>query len=533
MLRTIFFIYASFISIAVHAQYEASHISSKLKENANVVVRLSKEEVLLKSKGEAIIRKHYVYTILNSSGNDHAKLVMDYDKLRKVNKIEGTLYDAGGTKIRSLKKNDVKDYSNTSEANLADDDRVKFHHFNHTSYPYSVEYQTEMEYDGVFYLPAWLPVFNENVSVESASLKVTTAADYLLRYKTYNYAQQPVVTDVKKEKEYNWSVSDIAAIKDEPYSPIWYEMVPTVFLAPSSFEMQKYSGSMNNWQEFGKFIYTLNANRNILPDNIKQKVHALTDALPNDKQKIIALYKYLQQNTRYISIQLGIGGWQTLDANFVASKGYGDCKALSNYMNALLNEAGIPSYTALIKAGSNAADIMTDFSSNQFNHVIVCVPQPKDSIWLECTSQTSEPGYMGSFTGNRQALLISEKGGILVKTSSYISSDNLQKRKIKAVVSEEGELKADILSYYSGLQQDRLDDKMKQASAPEFTEYMRRKFNLSSYEVIDFFHKTNKHAVPSIEENVKIIFWPSIFTADLYSAVPLRKLAGAGIDSAL
>ncbi|MFT3981956.1 MAG: DUF3857 domain-containing protein [Ferruginibacter sp.] len=489
---------------SVKAQYAVADIPQELKENADLVVRLSEENIYIKDKGNAVLHNHYVYTIMNSAADEHANLVISYDKLRKVSSISGNLYGADGIKIRSLKKSEVRDYSNTSESNLADDDRVKHHNFEHKTYPYTIEYETEEEFNGIFYLPAWVPVFDENVSIQSSSLKVVAAPDYQLRFKAYNYTGEPQVADVKKTKEYSWNVSKLPAVKSEPYIPAWFEITPTVFIAPSQFKMQQYEGSMNNWQEFGAFIYKLNANRDVLPVAVKQKVHALTDAVNDPAKKVDILYKYLQQNTRYISIQLGIGGWQTLDATFVAEKGYGDCKALSNYMTALLKEAGIPAYTALIKSGSSSNEIISDFSSNQFNHVIVCVPQAKDSIWLECTSQTTPAGYMGSFTGNREALLISDKGGMLVRTPFYKASDNLQVRKIKGTISEQGELIANVNTYYSGTQQDRLDGMLKQSSNSQLAEYMRNKFDLTSYEVIEFSHVAKDLPLPSIEEKVKL-----------------------------
>jgi len=76
-----------------------------------------------------------------------------------------------------------------------------------------------------------------------------------------------------------------------------------------------------------------------LPDNIKKEVHELTDNLKDVRQKVYVLYDFLQKNTHYINVSLGIGGWQPFPADYVAIKRYGDCKALSNYMVALLKEA--------------------------------------------------------------------------------------------------------------------------------------------------------------------------------------------------
>lgn len=493
-----------FFSLLSSAQYNSADISSALKENANIIVRLEEEDIQIKSKGSAVIRNHYIYTVLNSGGDKYAEFVTHYDKLRKIVSLDGSLYDANGTKLRSVKKGEIKDYSNTSEDNLADDDRIKHHSFSHRIYPYTIEYESVVEYYGLFHLPVWIPVFGENISVEKSRLKVTAPADYRLRFKSYNYKNEPVVSRVKDDNEYSWEISQYNAVKKEVYSPSWYEITPSVFLAPSAFEMQRYEGTMNSWQEFGAFMYKLNAGRDQLPSGIKQKVHQLTDGLSDNRQKINTLYKYLQQNTRYISIQLGIGGWQTLDAGFVAGNGYGDCKALTNYMYALLKEAGIRSYPALIRAGSSENPVINDFTSNQFNHVILCVPQAKDSIWLECTSQNAQPGYLGSFTGNRQALLIDEKASTLVWTPAYSAKDNIQVRNIKAVINEEGLLQADVETKYSATQQDQLDALLKMSSRDQLAEYMRNKFDLSSYEVDNYTHEKSKDALPAIQEKVSL-----------------------------
>lgn len=487
-----------------HAQYNSALILPATKENASIIVRLEEKNVQIKSKSSAVIRNHYVYTVLNAGGDKYAEFITHYDKLRKIVSIDGALYDADGNKIRSVKKGEIKDYSNTSESNLADDDRIKYHSFSHRIYPYTIEYESIVEFDGIFHLPGWVPVFGEKVAVEKSSLKVTAPSDYQLRFKSYNYPGEPIISKVKNTSEYNWEISKYNAVKEEDYSPSWHEITPSVLLAPSAFEMQRYEGNMNNWQEFGTFIYRLNAGRDQLPSHIRQKVHQLTDGVSDNRQKINLLYKYLQQNTRYISIQFGIGGWQTLDADFVAANGYGDCKALTNYMYALLKEAGIRSYQALINAGSTGTPVISDFISNQFNHVILCVPQAKDSIWLECTNQTVEPGYMGSFTGNRQALLIDEKTSTLVWTPAYGAKDNLQVRHIKATINEEGLLHADITTRYSAIQQDHLDALLKMSSKDQLTEYMRNKFELSSYEIENFAHEKTREALPAVQEKVSI-----------------------------
>ena len=79
-------------------------------------------------------------------------------------------------------------------------------------------------------------------------------------------------------------------------------------------------------------------------------------------------------------------------------------------MYSILKEAGIVSYYAVVRAGKNANYITEDFPSQQFNHVILCVPVEKRFCLVECTSQTMPAGYLGDFTSDRYALLVDETG---------------------------------------------------------------------------------------------------------------------------
>ena len=131
----------------------------------------------------------------------------------------------------------------------------------------------------------------------------------------------------------------------------------------SDVEMGEYKGSMNTWNDYAKFYGSLQKGPgDILPDETKQKVHELIRDIKDPETNVAVLYNYLQQNTHYVGIQLGIGGWQTYDASYVATKKYGDCKALSNFMVSLLKEAGIKGHAVVIEAGKEEKDFVTDFT---------------------------------------------------------------------------------------------------------------------------------------------------------------------------
>lgn len=507
-MRKIFFIgcalAAAITSAAADGLYSIKNIPDSLLKKANIVKRTENIRFEIVSTGETVLQQHYVFTILNEAGDKYSTFVEYYDKLRKVTSIEGTLYDALGNEIKKLKSKDVMDMSAVDDISLMDDNRKKVHDFYYKSYPYTIEYKSEIRYNNTFHFPGWYPQEYEHLSVQQSSMTVVMPATYDVRYRMYNYAGQPEATTEKGKKVLKWSVANVKAIKREPYAPRWHELVTIVRLAPTAFELEGYKGNMTSWGEFGKFLYQLNKGRDVLPEAIKQKVQALVAGVKDDKEKVKILYAFMQQNTRYISIQLGLGGWQPFEATFVSQKAYGDCKALSNYMYSLLKEAGIRSVYTLIKAGDYDYYMADDFPSNQFNHAILCVPFAKDSLWLECTSQTKPAGYMGNFTGNRKALLVDETGGTLVNTPRYISDDNLQLRTVKGTLDKEGSLSMKVSTQYKAFQQDDLHSKINALSKSKVQELLQEELSLTNYHIASFQYQENKDVIPNIVEDLDI-----------------------------
>jgi len=502
----------------VQAQsYSTTLIPDSLRKGARVVVREREEILELKSPGKGTLKEHLVFTILNSNGDNLAGYGTRYDKFTSISSLSGVLYDSTGKSVKKAKRKDMDDRGYEDGFSLASDARYIVHDFYCRTYPYTVEYQEEDDLNGIRGLAGWMPLISPGISTQHTKYTVIAPKDYMLRWKLFNGALPPQITESGDKKIYTWEASDLKPRHRETGGPLWQEMVAYVRLGPSEFEAQGYKGDMSTWAGYGKFIEQLRVGRDVLPDDIKRQVHALTDTIPDKRRKVYALYQFLQQNTHYISIQLGIGGWQPFSAEYVATRKYGDCKALSNYMIALLKEAGITGKYVEIESGDDPSPMIEDFPSSQFDHVIACVPMEKDTIWLECTSQTNAAGYMGSFTGGRKAVLIDEEGGHVVQTPSYSAYDNTQSRIIRAKVGAEGDLDAEVNTEYHCIRQETPHDVMNVLGAEQREKYLNNLFSLPTYKVEKSHYEEEKGPKPVVREDLHV-------QAPNYATVTGRRL---------
>lgn len=476
-------------------KYPVDAIPEKLKQNANAVVREDQMVFTISSSSSAKLHVYFAATILNEKARNFSFQYVNYDKLRKVTSINGAIYNAKGELIKRLKNSDFIDRS--AFDGMYSDNRAKIADLSSPTYPYTVEFEYDLTYKYLFNIDGTTIIPGGHVGVEHAFYQIIYPAELKPRYRAYNISQKPEITsDGKGNESVTWDFRDMKPIPLEPYISE-AEVLPHIDAAPTQFEYDGYQGRMDTWESFGQWIKTLNDGRGVLPEKTRMVVARLTTDLNSTEEKARVLYEYIQNRTRYVSIQLGIGGYQPFEARVVDETGYGDCKALSNYMVALLAEAGVKANYTLILAGRDRDDIDADFPSSQFNHVVVSIPNSGDTLWLECTSQSFPFGYLGRFTSNRHALSISDDGARIVKTPAYPPEDNIQSRSAVVKVEPDGNAVAKVTTSLSGLQYENGGLAFVIASgANDQEKWIREDTQIPNFDLVHYAFKQQKERIP-------------------------------------
>lgn len=442
---------------APELRYPASSIADSLRKGSAAVVRRDLWQYEVRDAARAGYRREYAVTILDHEAQGLAAVQLGYDAHIRIVDINARLYDGSGRLVRTLKLKDFADLSAFQDFSIFEDNRMKQADLRWASYPYTVEVTYETERDGQLTYPTWNPYPAFKVAVEHSEFHISLPEGFELRYRSRNGAPEAVVSQVAGGGTlYRWESRNLRAMPHEERMPRAMEVFPHVATAPAAFSYDGYSGDMSSWEGIAGFQRQLNSGRDLLPEATRQKVLAMVADAGSDTEKIARLYRFLQQHTRYVSVQLGIGGLQPFTAEYVDRVGYGDCKALTNYMQALLRAAGIPSCYALIRAGQEEAEIDTGFPSLQFNHVILCVPNRGDTIWLECTSQKQAMGYLGSFTHDRYVLLVTEQGYRITRTPVYGEDENLQLRHARVQLEPNGSARLQVETRFTGMQNETI-----------------------------------------------------------------------------
>ena len=365
------------ICLSLHIQPACAQ---DILKDANSVIVEARTEVLCKSMTQSIEKESLTITILNRKGLEAAHFFCGCDMFRSLQKFSGEIINADGQSVRKIKKSELQKSEYSSS--LSTDDYFYFYECNYPSLPFTVKYEWEVKCNnGLIGYPPFIPLADFNQGVEKATYRIELPAGQGCRYRELNTQGKGIQvkesTGANGQQVIEATASKLSPIIKEPFGPDFTELFPRVYFAPSAFKYDKSEGDMSNWQKYGEWQYRLLDGRDLLTEPFRAKLHELTAHCTTDRDKVKAIYDYLAKTTRYVSIT---------------------------------NERLLPDFS----------------SANQMNHVILQVPLPQDTLWLECTNPSFPFGYVHQDIAGHDALLIEPTGGQMYRLPTYPDSLNTQ-----------------------------------------------------------------------------------------------------------
>lgn len=454
-LLLLFCAFLAFTSLTSQENYQALDLDPLLTKDANAVVRLDRMKIDVMSNNSMKYEVNIAVTVLNKMGDNFARTRLSYDKEKKIKSIEAFVYDQFGKEVRHIKRKDFQDLSAADGFSLYRDDRLLYYRYTPVQYPYTLVFNYKVETSDTGFFPPWYFISGYEVSVQKSHYEISYATESLKpEIKEYN------LTDFDHQKTDSsnmiiYKAENIPAFKHEQLSPGFAELAPRLKVRLKNFTLKGVEAKVSNWNELGAWINNeLLKNQDELPAETIRTAKELVKGVEDPLEKAKIIYKYVQDNTRYISVQIGIGGWQPISAIEVDKVKYGDCKGLSNYTKALMNAVGVDAYYVVVHAGNSKLDFDKDFSVLQGNHAILTIPYNGEYYWIDCTSQVHPFGFIGDFTDDRNVLVVKPSGGEIVRTTAYLNGQNRQNTNAAYTLSSDGAIIAKVKINTTGVQYD-------------------------------------------------------------------------------
>jgi len=426
-----------------------------------------------------------VFKVLRREGVDDTSaltLYTSYDD--KVKDMKGWCIDASGKKSK-VGNQDVLDMAVSD--NLYSDARIKKLVVPDVKQGCVVGYEWEIEskplsMEDVIHFQHEIPVFRSIINVTMPS-SYQYNADWV-NWKAENPRNETTEDD---KKSFNWELMNIPPIEDEPSMPAYRAIAGWLGLRfKSSRAINSY---FSNWNEIGKGIGRLTANC-VTPDSaIEQETKKIVSSTTNSSEKLHALARFIQNEIRYVSIQIGIGGFRPHPAPEVFTKRYGDCKDKVTLLASMLRSSGILAYYILIN--TNRGYITPDSPPYlySFNHAIIAIKIPDDVpqemfssiishpklgklLIFDPTDENTPLGLLPQTLQGNTGLLISEDGGELVKIPFPDPGKNCLKRKGTFTILADGSLQGEIEETRKGYFANDSREALKISDIKERREYL-------------------------------------------------------------
>jgi len=355
------------------------------------------------------------------------------NKFCNISDFHAVVRDSLGNKLYEREKKDFWETCGFDGGSVYNDICFYSTELEAPQYPYTIEYNYKQKFNTLFYLRG--SDFQTEFPVKFVSFTLNAPSDLPIHYQSRGKEFQPEISYQGLQHIYKWQLTNLPPLKNIDFVPENSYQLIGLRLFADRVNLEGIRVADWSWSEIGYWYNRLAANCYSSSGTFPYK----TDGTPNDK--IRDIYHQVIENTRYVSIQLGIGGWRPTTASLTRDRKYGDCKDMSTLLISELRFAGIKAYPVLVMTDKGIDDI--DFPNFGFNHVIAVAVVDQDTIWMDPTCSNCPPGVLRSDVENLNVLTITDKGGEIWKTPASKPEQNMTVRNTSIHIKADNKLNID------------------------------------------------------------------------------------------
>jgi hypothetical protein len=426
-------------------------------EETDAILLYSEENVSLQSTNSMKVSVRRAYKVLRPGGRrEYGEVAVELAPHKKVSGLQAWCIPVSGKDYHVKEKEAIEVSPDVDGGDLITDVKFRVIRIPAADPGSIVGYEYQTEETPLILQDQW--EFQDRIPAVNTrySLDLPSGWNYVAKWANYPESK-PVQTG---SNHWQWELSGVKQIRREeampPVQGVAGQMV--VYFVPPGERVTNY---FTNWREMGEWYRGLTAGRLDASPEMKQTVAKITASAPTPLAKMQAIAQFIQQNLRYVAIELGIGGFQPHSAAETFTHRYGDCKDKTTITISMLHEIGVESYYVIVNSRRGAVTADTPPHIGAFNHAIVAIRLPEGVsspsllavvqhpkygrlLIFDPTDELTPFGALGSYLQASYGMLVAPDGGELIQLPTQAAATNTIQRTAKLSLDGNGTLKGDV-----------------------------------------------------------------------------------------
>ncbi|MGA2384782.1 MAG: DUF3857 domain-containing protein [Gemmatimonadales bacterium] len=209
------------------------------------------------------------------------------------------------------------------------------------------------------YFSGWTVTNNRLTRRSRFILEVPASVTPRIKERNLPFARR--VTEAHGRKVYTWATQEVPKAPDaEPFAADSNDVIAGIEV-----------GLPIAWGDVARWYAGLSRDRYDVTPELETRLSEVVGAQKTGADSLGALYRWVAQDFRYVSVSLGMAGYQPRPPAATFETKYGDCKDKATLFVALARRMGFHAYPVLLNSGGHVDTSLP--TTGQFDHMIAAV----------------------------------------------------------------------------------------------------------------------------------------------------------------